>query len=108
MLPISTCHAHALSDEVFSFWFAVCSNGRATWRVRSAVGCVPVCFVVVVVVVVVVVGLARSGCIVAGWWWPVCQRGLGLFDSMFVKPSLQALRAETMVERFTARMHVAF
>ena len=29
-------------------------------------------------------------------------------DSLQAKPSLQALRAETMVERFTARMHVCW
>ena len=98
VLQIAICHVHTFLFG-FWFWFVVCGNGRAAWRARSAIGCVSVCFVAVV-------GCERFGCVAVGWSVPVCQRGLGLLDSMVAKPSLQALRAETMVERFTARMHV--
>ena len=36
----------------------------------------------------------------------VSRAVFGLLICLFVKPSLQAIRAETVVERFTARMHV--
>ena len=57
--------------------------------------------------IVCVFGYARVG-------WPlshlsrlVCGNAvLACWGLRFVTPSLQALRAETLVERFTARMHV--
>ena len=52
---------------------------------------------------------ARVGRVVVALVAPgVWLGGFGLLAFWFVLPSLQALRAETMVERFTARMHVCF